>query len=400
MSAETQKKPRGTISPRVDVLAPGPPFRRAPEDVWSIHRTMFRPAAALLAAGLALFGWRAGIVPVLCVASCVVFEWLCRWLRGGGPPRARGPAALIGLFLALTLPPFVPWYVPVLGAAAAVVVGFAMFGGTGNTLWPPALVGRLAVAMLIPAAVVNPPTWPVLWHQGAFARNVADVRETPKSADDPGAGKPQSAAARCRPPRAILGELTMGTGRAVGVSSVLRRLPRPADMLLGRRAGALGETCALMILAAGLYLIHRNYVRWRIPLGVLLSAFVVAAVAPVFPAGPGQSVRTVWTPLWAEGWGAGLIYCGYQLVGGQLLLATFLMSADMTVRPVTPRGQWLFAAGCGGLGMLGQLYVPISIPCYAAVVVVCTIAGLLDSFGRRRSAAGKPAGPSPGDSGG
>jgi len=185
----------------------------------------------------------------------------------------------------------------------------------------------------------------------------------------------------------------MGGGRAVGISSVLRRLPQPPDLLLGRRAGALGETCALMILAAGLYLIHRNYVRWRIGLGVLLSAFVVAAVAPVFPAGPGQNVRTVWTPLWAEGWGAGLIYCGYQLIGGQLLLATFLISTDMTVRPMTARGQWLFAAGCGGLGMLGQLYVPIAIPCYAAVLVVCTIAGLLDGFSRRANAASKPAGP-------
>ena len=149
-----------------------------------------------------------------------------------------------------------------------------------------------------------------------------------------------------------------------------------------------------MILTAGLYLIHRNYVRWRLPLAVLVSACVVAAVAPVFPAGPGQSVRTVWAPLWAEGWGIGLVYCGYQLAGGQMLLATFLLSADMTVRPVTARGQWLFGVGCGTLGMLGQLYVPISIPCYAAVLVICTVAGLLDGRGRRRMAAGKPAGAS------
>ena len=392
MSAESRRTPPQTVSPGMNVLAPGPPFLRAPEDVWSIQRTLFRPAGALVLVGLALFGWPTAFVPVLCVVSCLVFEWFCRRLRGAGPPRAQTAAMLTGLLLALTLPPFVPWYVPVLGAAAAMIVGHAAFGDTGDYLWPPARVGRLAVAMLVPAAVVNPPTWPAPWDQAAPSGSVADVREPAKLVDGLDAETPREAALRARPPRAILAELTMDRrGAASGISTVLRKLPRPTDMILGRRAGALGETCALMILTAGLYLIHRNYVRWRIPLAVLVSACIVAAVAPVFQAAGGQSVRTVWAPLWAEGWGIGLIYCGYQVVGGGMLLATFILSADMTSRPVTPRGQLLFGIGCGTLGMLGQLYVPISIPCYAAVLVMCTVAGLVDGAGRRRTAAGKPA---------
>ena len=61
------------------------------------------------------------------------------------------------------------------------------------------------------------------------------------------------------------------------------------------RPGGLGETCAVVIVVAGLYLVYRNYVKWQLPVAFLVSACAVVAVAPVFLAGPTDRMGNVTT---------------------------------------------------------------------------------------------------------
>ena len=90
------------------------PFLHAAEDVRRMNLVMLCSALALLAAGAALFGWRAAAVAAVAIVSCATFQWLCWRLTHRPELRRREQAWLTGALVALTLPPFVPWYVPVI----------------------------------------------------------------------------------------------------------------------------------------------------------------------------------------------------------------------------------------------------------------------------------------------
>jgi Na+-translocating ferredoxin:NAD+ oxidoreductase RnfD subunit len=137
------------------------PFLHAPERAAWIYLITALAACGPLAAGAVLFGWRALAVTAISVATCVLSERLYFRLTRTPALLGRTHAYLTGLLLALTLPPFVPWYVPLVGAVFATILGKAVFGGVGHFLWQPALVGRLAVAVLF-AGTLNPASWPLL----------------------------------------------------------------------------------------------------------------------------------------------------------------------------------------------------------------------------------------------
>jgi electron transport complex protein RnfD len=166
--------------------------------------------------------------------------------------------------------------------------------------------------------------------------------------------------------------------------------PPILQVLYGAVPGGIGETSAFVIVLAGLYLIHRNYVRWILPASFIASAAIVLAVAPVFLDGPEGVVRSVWMPIHAEGWDVGFTYLNYQLWGGELLLAAFFLAPEMTSRPVTAGGQLLFGIGCGVLAMLLQLYALFPLSCYVAVLVMNTFTPLLERITRPRVIGTRP----------
>jgi electron transport complex protein RnfD len=156
-------------------------------------------------------------------------------------------------------------------------------------------------------------------------------------------------------------------------------------LLWGTRPGGIGETSIVLLAVAGLYLVFRNYIKWQLPFVFLTAAWATVAVAPVYLAGPNDTVRTCWVPLLTgEGLGVAFTYINYQVFSGGLALAILLASAEMTSRPVTAGGQVLFAAGCGVLAMLLQMYTPMPIPCFMAVLAMNTLTPTIDRLWRPR----------------
>jgi electron transport complex protein RnfD len=364
-------------------------------------------ACGPLAAGIILFGWRAAMVAALSVGSCAVIERLYYRVTKVPSLLGRSHAFLTGVLLALTLPPMVPWYVPVTAAAFAIIVGKAVFGGVGHFLWQPALVGRLAVAAIFTGGAMgtdmNPEYWPVLAQDRLLVGDVRTARRVDSFLqwqDTP--APPGGDGFLLRPPRAILAGATDSSDPAYSAIAVppedapgprpvlILRLPPISDLVVGGYPGGIGETCAAVIIVAGLYLIYRGYVRWQVPALFILSAGAAAAVAPVYLAGPHQTVQTVWWPLVSEGYdmgeklGIGSLYVCYQLLGGELLLAAFFLATEMTSRPVTRGGQALFGIGCGVSAMLLRLYTSLPIPAYLAVLIMNTFTPTIDSFWRPR----------------
>jgi len=421
------------------------PFIRAPETSRSIIIVTLIAALAPLGAGVVFFGWRAVQVAMLAVAGCVVCEWAYTHAVRMPAMRYRSHALLTGVLLALTLPAWAPWYVPLVAALFATIVGKAIFGGVGHFLWQPALVGRLAVAVLFATPLTtpfesHPQTQPVLSPNHIIVGDVMEARRVRSDLEWRQVSVPLGADAMLvKPPAELLSGLTRGdkpeysalmdvpvwqepdadvgpgaapSGIARAKPAALMKLPPIKDLLVGARPGGIGETSAIVIIVAGLYLIFRNYIKWSLPAAFLFSAGAIAAFAPISLAGAGGNAIWGWgpeggwsfmnalpfgshwtlPPLLREGLSTGLLYVCYQILSGPILLAAFFLANEMTSRPVTAGGQVIFGLGAGTIAMLLQLYADLPIPAYMAVLIMNTFTPTIDAlwrprvFGRRRLA--------------
>ena len=385
--------------------APQAPFVRAPEATRTILLVTAAAACGPLLGGIVFFGWRAASVTVIAVVSCVLIEWLYDRVTRTPGLLARTHAVLTGLLLGLTLPPFAPWYATVIASAFAIIVGKAIFGGVGHFVWQPALMGRLAVAVMLPMLAAGPSSiyegdWPVLArpkivvgdvmrfeHAESLARWRTD--STPGLIDAFLGPRPETqlaALTRDEARYSAIGRTPVGVDRPL--PTALEGMPPLPEVLIGAIPGGIGETSAVLITMAGLYLIYRNYIKWQLPLAILLSAGVAIAIAPV------QLVTdrpfVVWWPVAMEGLDVGAVYLAYQLTTGGLFLAAFFLATEMTCRPVTTGGQVLFGAGIGVLATVLRLYTAVPVPAYVAVLVMNTFTQSIDRlwrpriFGRRR----------------
>lgn len=398
------EKPHPPASQRTEILPVDDhaPFLRAPEKIRSVFLVTTAAASLPLGAGIIIFGWRAAMVAFVSIVSCVLIERLYFRVTHSPALLGRTHAYLTGVLLALTLPAFTPWYVVVLASVFAILIGKAVFGGVGHFLWQPALVGRFAVAVITPVlvsqSVLRPNLWPVLSQENIFLGDVKNVRADKDYRGWRGRPAPREADGFALPhPSATLGKLTRG-GTPPGYSALasvreeipnrkptaLTRMPPISDLLLGTRPGGIGETCAVVIIAAGLYLVYRNYVKWQLPFAFLASAAIVAAVAPVRLAGPNNTIEWVWIPLLSEGLDVGFTYVNYQLLSGAMLLAAFFLATEMTSCPVTTGGQVIFGVGCGVVAMLLKLYLNTPIPAYLAVLGMNTFTPTIDAIWRPR----------------
>ena len=143
--------------------------------------------------------------------------------------------------------------------------------------------------------------------------------------------------------------------------------------------GGLGESCRVLLILIGLYFIYRGYLHWQLPLMFIVSAYAAAAFFPIIVEQPGLPDRLIYFPLLAENLSVGFTYINYHLFTGGLVLTAFIMTADMTSRPLTVRGQIYFAVGAGLLTVAVRLYCPAvlsayltPISAYAALLVMDT----------------------------
>jgi electron transport complex protein RnfD len=121
----------------------------------SVARVMLWVCAALLPAtlyGFWLYGWPAIHLWWITTVAAIVGEAFCLRLmqRPVLPLLGDGSALLTGWLLALSLPPWAPWWIGVVGGLFATVIGKQVFGGLGQNLFNPAMVARVALLISFP----------------------------------------------------------------------------------------------------------------------------------------------------------------------------------------------------------------------------------------------------------
>lgn len=231
-----------------------------------------------LVASAFIFGFRALLVTGVTVAACVGFEALYCVLMKKPVSVGDLSAVVTGLILAFNLPATIPLWIAVVGAFIAIVVVKQLFGGIGCNFANPALVGRIALFVGFAGRMTA----------YAFPETDIDV-------------------------------LATATPLVAGKS--LSSMDMLFNLAFGIHGGVLGETCSVMLLLGGIYLIVTRTISAAIPVAYLGT---VAVLSLVF----GQDVVL-------------------QLLGGGLLLGAFFMATDYVTSPFTLKGKIVYGIGLG-----------------------------------------------------
>jgi electron transport complex protein RnfD len=122
------------------------------------YKTMWLVFAALIPAflmGVYNFGIHAFNIVAVSISVALLTEAVMNLLLKRESTFKQGAAAVTGLLLGLILPPTVPLWIPALGSFIAITIGKYVFGGPGNTIFNPALVGRAFLVASFPALLTR-----------------------------------------------------------------------------------------------------------------------------------------------------------------------------------------------------------------------------------------------------
>jgi electron transport complex protein RnfD len=289
------------------------PHARAANSVSRIMATVMLALLPVTLFGFWLNGWPAVYLWAVSLAAAVAGEAAALKFqrRAVKPALMDGSGVLTAWLLALSLPPWAPWWIAVVGSLFAVVIAKQVFGGLGQNVFNPAMAARVMLLISFPLEMT---TWVPPMSQPGLLDSLAVTF----------GGMQVDAVSSA----SLLGHVKTEFSRGLGLEQALAGHYAPLEALWGRRSGSLGETSALLILAGGVFLIARRIITWHAPLamlaGVALPALLMNLVAPEHYADP-----------------------VYHLLSGGVMLAAFFIVTDPVTSPNTAAGQLVFGLGCG-----------------------------------------------------
>jgi Na+-translocating ferredoxin:NAD+ oxidoreductase subunit D len=304
---------------------------------------MYRVVIAMIPAllwSVFVFGLDALRVTFIAVAACIAFEYLIqKYLMKVKPSVTDGSALVTGILLAFNVPASLPWWIIVIGALAAMGIGKLSFGGLGNNIFNPALVGRVFLLISFPVQMTS---WPVTRQSEVDAVTSA----TP------------------------LGMIKEALMSGTSVSQVTEQLPGATDLLLGSISGSLGEISALMLVIGGLYMVFRKVITWHIPVSIIGTVALVAAV--FWLVDPQTYIHPV-----------------YHVLTGGLMLGAIFMATDMVTSPMTPKGQIIYGVGIGVITIAIRLFGAYPEGISFAILIMNAFTPLINTYVKPKRFGGK-----------
>ncbi len=244
--------------------------------------------------GVYNFGFRAFLMILVCVVSCMAFEYLSELIMKRPITVRDLSAAVTGLLLALNLPVSLPFWMAILGCGFAIIVVKQLFGGIGQNFMNPALAARCFLVM----SFVGPMT--------KFTYDAVTTAT----------------------PLAVL--------RESGAGSV-----NIWKMFLGTEAGTIGETSAAALLIGALYLLMGGVIRLTIPFFYMAS---FAVLILIYGLTQDMGVEEV------------ARFTAAHLCGGGLVMGAFFMATDYATSPITNRGKIYYGCLLGVLTFCFRIF--------------------------------------------
>ena len=265
-------------------------------------RVMIDMLIALVPATVAavyFFGLKALLIIATCVAVSVLSEFIFNALSKKKQTVGDLTAVVTGLVLALSLPTSVTIWQCVVGAVFAIVIVKCAFGGLGRNFANPSVTAKVMLII-------------------AFSLKATSIFE---------------------------GEL-----------------PSMIDMLIGKRGGAIGETCAAALIVGGIYLLIRKVISWEIPVAYIGSVFALSFALT------GDVTKAL-----------------YHTLGGGLLLGAIFMATDPVTSPQKGVGTIAFGLGCGVLTVMINFFGAYSDGVPFAILIMNIINPYLNMIGAKKA---------------
>ena len=281
------------------------------------------PAAV---AGCIIFGIRSLFVMLTSVAAAVLAELLFCLACKREITIYDLSAVVSGLILALSLPVTMPLWQVAVGAVFAIIIVKCIFGGIGQNFANPAVTAR--VFMII-----------------AFSKTVA-ATATPKGVDAVSSATP----------------LVILEGTAKG------ELPSIIDMLLGKRAGAIGETCVVALVIGGLYLMIKRVISWHTPVAFIASTFVFILI---FTGDPKTAL--------------------YHTLLGGLFIGAIFMATDYSTTPTNTMGKVVFGIGAGFITSVIRIWGSLPEGVSYAILLMNILTPYIEKLTRKKPLGGDKA---------
>ena len=276
------------------------PYGRDPMDVKRYMSLVITALIPCLAASVYFFGWRIIFMVAVSYAAGAIVEVLFSIIRR---EEVNEGFLVTGFIFPLILPPGIPLWLVAVGIIFGVLVGKAVFGGTGRNLFNPALVGRaflvLGYPSLMTASWVDP-------GNGVWGKLLSPIH--------------------LGAPDAIASATPLVTAKSGELANLL-------DLFLGRVSGSAGETSAVAVLLGGVFLVATGVANWRTIVAVLVSFAGLTAVLWGF-------LPDVVNPV------------GFNLLAGGVLFGTFFMATDPVSSPATLSGKWAYGILIGAAAVL------------------------------------------------
>ena len=336
MEAPVKDQPKAQANAQPELIVSIGPHVQTEE---STAKIMWTVNAALLPATLMsvyFFGLPAVLVIVVSILTAVLTEVAIQKMLKKEVTIADGSAFLTGILIAMNCPANIPLHIPVIGTFVAIAITKQLFGGLGYNVFNPALIGRALILISFPKAMTT------------FTQPAASIM--------------------------AMDAKTMATPLTVlkedGVAKLLELYPNIyQNLLLGNRAGSLGETATIALLLGAAFLMVKRYITWHIPI-----PFIV----------------TVGLFTWIFG-GKGALFAGdavFHMMAGGLILGAFYMATDYVTGPSVRSAQIVFGVACGLLTVLIRLKGGYPEGVMFAILIMNCFAPLLDR-GMRSKVFGK-----------
>ena len=257
----------------------------------SVRRIMLDVLIALFPAcvsSVLFFGFRSVVIILSAVCACMLSEFVYEKAVKRETTVSDLSAAVTGVLLGLNMPPTIPIWMLVIGSMFSIIIVKQLYGGLGKNFLNPALAGRCFMLIAWAGAMTN------------FSAP------------------------------AFVDAATSATPLAVMKNGADGNMPTVISAFLGAKGGSIGETSGLCLLIGFVYLLIRRVVTCRIPLTYIITFAVLTFFFGDNTTGMSMAVFTL-----------------MQILTGGLLLGAFFMATDYVTTPTTPRGQYIFALGCG-----------------------------------------------------
>ncbi|MDR2680675.1 MAG: RnfABCDGE type electron transport complex subunit D [Tannerella sp.] len=319
----------------------------------SISKNMYGVLTALVPTflvSLYCFGLGALIVTVVSVASCVLCEYLIqKFLFKKEPAIYDGSAVLTGVLLAFNLPSNLPVWIIIIGAFVAIGIGKMSFGGLGNNIFNPALVGRVFLLISFPAQMT---TWPVA---GAFPTTYLDAQTGATT----------------------LSLIHYADDYASTVISAV-----------GLTGGSLGEISEIALLLGFAYLLFRKIITWHIPVSILGTVAVFTGL--LFAGNMLYLYSETGTADMQALMNLAKIYNPLMhLTSGGLMLGAVFMATDYVTSPMSKKGMVVYGIGIGVITVVIRVYGAYPEGMSFAILIMNALTPLINTYIKPKHFGGK-----------